>query len=244
MRYTTLGTGKTTKVITVRPLQVATTITTCPADAATAIAAALNRTQSQIPAALYDLAIAAEGRPVQARRHLLSVFDQATSGAPTLRGGPWQLAENLARAAGTAVRDLPAPVQAAVRAQLAEHLTGMDGVLVPAHATTDARRAGVLRLVISPALLHTDDWTRHLVTVPDSVAYPLGEHVVDSAGFSELVELLWDCEPATPDYASTAIAELEAEAGPDQPVYLLVPARHLQAWVSHHRPARSPLTIH
>src|SRR5690606_16962774 len=113
--YTTLGSGKSTKVLDVNPYREARTVTTCSNGAAKAVARSLKRTDRMLPAALYDLAVELDGRPVEARRHLLSHFDANVAADIAGNGGSWETAEQLVADVAAAVRGETAAVVAAVR---------------------------------------------------------------------------------------------------------------------------------
>ncbi len=83
-RYTTLGTGEATKVLAVTDYHPARTITTCTLETATAVCRALGHTDRELAAALYPLAVHLDGQPVEARRHLLGVFDDVAAAGPQL----------------------------------------------------------------------------------------------------------------------------------------------------------------
>lgn len=247
--YTTLGDGKATKVIATTEHQPARTVTTCPAPAAAALARALQATDRKIAAALYPVAVDLDGTPVQARRQLLALFDQVVTGTPAPPAGtPWGVANALVAAVADAVRDLPAPVVKAARAELATHLDGLDGVLVPARATSDAHRAGVLDLVIT-ASLHRfgQDWWTSLVASgpfrgPDDEIYPVGGHIVDAPGeLYDITQDLYDAEPATPEFHLSSMDELHRAGDDGHLAYLIVAARLMDAYAAHHHPELSPL---
>lgn len=243
MRYTTLGDGKAVKVLATADYAPARTITTCPHASAIALARALTDTRELLPAALYPVAVHLDGTPIQARRRLLGVFDAAAAGDTALSDDQWRRADELVVAAGAAVRGLPAPVIAGARAELANHLEGFDGVLVPARATSSGYRPGVLNLVISGALtrLGKDWWTsmtrNGLEHADDDPIYPVGEQTVDAP--SELYDVLgdlWDSAPCDSDYVSTSIEDLARESGDEHLPYLIVAARLFQAWGAHQYP--------
>lgn len=253
MRYTTLGDGKAVKVIATSEYHPARTVTTCPHPNATALARALERTDRQMAAALYPVAVTQDGAPTQARRRLLGFFDAAattTDTAATAPGeGAWAAPDALVRAVAAAVAELPTPVLTAARAELASHLTGLDGVLVPARITSTAYRSGVLDVVISGPLAAMDEhWWRQLTQHSglaygdDDHTYPVGERTVDApAELYDLVMELADAEPAGTDFASESVAELLRAGGDGHMPYMILPARLLDAWVTHHRPDLAPL---
>lgn len=243
--YTTHGTGRTTKVLFVPTYGPARTVTSAPAENAKKIASLLGRTRTQMPAALYDPAIKLDGAPFEARRHLLGVYDSVAAGRGwTVVDFTWEAAEALAADLAQAVQGLPAPVVAAVRSELGEHLAGMDGVLVPARANNAYGRRSYLNLVVS-APMHSDQlWTElagqygDLGVRPDDEHLPLGGPLAVSTEWFALVSELHDAEP-TQDapYDCSDIAELRRMAGEDDDIDLNIRVDHLLAFVAHHYPA-------
>lgn len=244
MNHLTLGTGKATKVLAVTATTEARTITTCDHDAATAIARALQAVFARIESALYPVAVEASGHPVQARRHLLSVYDNAGA-APAADPAPaWSKAHELVNALATATTGQPAAVVAAVRTELAAHLAHLDGVLVPARVTSTAYRSGVCDIVISAALARmSEGWWKYLDaqhTASDDPTYPVGEPTLElTSDLEDIARELWYAETADYSYAATDIAELTLDTEHDQ-VYPIIPARLFHAWVAQHRGTPSP----
>lgn len=250
--YSTLGTGKSTKVIDApdTPSAQARTVTTCDAETAGFLARVLTDTDRKLPAALHPVAVELDGTPVQARRHLLEVFDRAVAAHPDRVPadiGPWFDAEHLViRLAETVAGYAPAAVIAAVRTELAGHLDGFDGVLVPAVADyPGSRRLGTLPLVLSGALdAMSDQWWFDVLgehTDLDMVSDPNGKTQVRSHEFYMLCDYLTDAEPATTKYEHDSMITLvQASIPGDIPVEFDIAHRHLEAWIAHHRPADLP----
>jgi hypothetical protein len=243
--YTTLGSGKATKVLAVAPYCDARTVTTASHAAAKAVASALGRTDRRLPAALFGLAVALDGTPVEARRHLLATFDAELSGAAGLRGDLWSAAEDLVVAVADAVAGEPAAVVAAVRAELAEHLEGFDGVLVPARAIAYADKVSAANLVVSGALGWLGDSFWDYLLGPhgdlgvgeDDPMFPLGGPAATSIELYAVLMELVEVEPVSLDFTDFSVAEVLAHAGDHSIPELLVRADHLLAWVEVARPA-------
>jgi hypothetical protein len=243
--YTTLGEGKSTKVLEVPSYGTAVTVTSCPADRARQVAAALVGTDRCLPVELYPVAVACDGAPVQARRHLLAFYDSVADGKDPGSGGPaWERAEAVVARLGRAVTGLPAAVIAAVRAQLAEHLAGFDGVLVPARISTVGRRRMCLDVVVSAGTgWEQDRWwddvlaSGDLSAEQDDPGLPCGGPLVVCGELSELPNDLYHTEPAGTGFADWSMKNLMEEAGDGSGLQVGVRTSHLIAWVAHHRPA-------
>lgn len=240
--YTTLGSGKSTKVLDVNPYREARTVTTCSNGAAKAVARSLKRTDRMLPAALYDLAVELDGRPVEARRHLLSHFDANVAADIAGNGGSWETAEQLVADVAAAVRGETAAVVAAVRSELEGHLYGFDGVLVPARVVTDGYKRAKLDLVISGPLSWMGDFWEYLLgphgdlaSGADDPDFPVGSEVVETTELYGLMRELHDAEHPGLGFTDFSMAELFDMSGDDMPPMLLVRTDHFVAWVEHHR---------
>jgi hypothetical protein len=246
--YATLGQGKSTKVLAVDDYNPARTVTTCSADAATGIARMLGKTDREIPAAMYPLAVALDGKPVEARRHLLGVYDTVIAGTRRpVRNDEWHRSEVLVTDLSATVADQPAPVIAAVRTELANHLAGLDGVLVPARANTPGYHRYYFDLVVSRAL-HDDHWWEYLLdgtgdlqVLDDDETIPVGGPLVGTMELNQLVHEFYDAEPTGPEWGfSMGMKNLMEEVRDDSSVELNIRVDHFLAFVAYHRPDDMP----
>jgi hypothetical protein len=244
MSYITLGEGKSTKILwTTDGLVQASTITTTDADTAQVTARCLTRLRAEIASALYPVAVAAAGSPVEARRRLLAVFDAAVAAGelPEIADGdPWAMSTLLVGNVAVGVRGAAAAPLSAVRREVADLLVGFDGVLVPAHLSHTGYRPGVLRLVISRELagwVDSSDWPAilaDLTVVPDRGVYPIGSDVVQSIGLDDLPYAFFEADYADAAYESQSGRELAAEAGDNEALILAIPAPPFAAWLAAH----------
>ena len=250
--YTTLGTGKSTKVLAVPQYgsEPARTVTTAPAADATRLARLLQRTDRELAAALFQPALELDGKPFEARRHLLSVFDTTAAGTQPGSVSPaWRTAEAMVADLARAVTQLPTPVVTAVRAELAEHLYGFDGVLVPARATTPGsgrHKRACLDLVISAPLhwMGESFWDElagdfaDLGLWDDDTTFPLGGRLVVSTEFYTLVSELHGSEPTADTPFACTMRELRSMVDEGEEVELSVRLDHFLAFVRQHHPGR------
>lgn len=242
--YITLGEGRSTKVLSVAPHVPARAVTTCDVEVAKRLCYALSRTDRCLPAELFDLAVSLDGEPVEARRTLLSFFDAALAGSTVSAGAAWVSAESLVASLAEAVTDASEPVRRAVRDELADHLTGMDGVLVPARAVLDVRKSMTVDLVISGPLGWLGDsfWSNllnyELELVDDDQRFPLGGPLASSIEFYLVLHELYDVEPSSDAFTAFSVQDLFRNADDDSGIApeLMVRADHLLAWVARHRP--------
>ena len=245
--YTTLGEGRATKVLSVVEHSTsARTVTTCDLPVAKQLCLALSRTDRCLPVELFELAVSLDGAPVQARRTLLSFYDASLSGEPTSAGEHWVAAETLVSKLAAAVAGAPDAVQRAVRDELADHLTGMDGVLVPARAVLDQHKAMTVDLVISgPLEWMSESFWEYLLgphgdlgSTGDDERFGLGGELVCTVELHGLLSELYDAEPNSYAFSAFSVRELFDAADDDSGIApeLLVRTDHLLAWVRHHRP--------
>lgn len=242
--YTTLGSGRTAKILCTDVFDKVEVVTTCPADAAREVASWLNRTRTELLSALHPVAVAANGTPVQARRALLDRFDAAVGGtAPvTADTDVWVHAHTLVDRLAATLGGCPAPVVRAVRTELGKHLAGCDGVLVAGTFTATAYRPSCLRIVITPVLDPQLDMFSLNGTLfspgEDNGIYPVGGPTADVG--ESAFELMDACFGQTPvmgaPYEEAPMVALQQESGVDDPPTLEVPYAHLRAWAAHHAP--------
>lgn len=240
MNYTTLGTGRTVKVLRTAPGQEAVVVTSCPADSVKALTHALAATASDLLAAVHPVAVAADGAPVQARRILLSRFDiAARDGAGTTSPAPaWERANALIDGLAAAVRGCPAPVVKATRAELAGHLQGLDGVLVPATVVAAGWRPATLQLVISTALADERCWPEHVGVAETTGLHPYVSAPADFADTEfDVLDQLYDQRPDLgAPYGEDSVAALFRDSGDGECPTLWVALAHLRAWAAEHAP--------
>lgn len=237
--YVTLETNSSTHVLEVNARNEARTVTTTTAAAAPAIAQALAATRDCTAAALYPVAIEADGNPLDARERLLGTFDAALRAQAQLpRSRAWQHAEGLVLRLVAAVAGEGSAVVDAVRDELARHLVGFEGVLVPATVTADAVSVGRLDLVISAALaeLEAEVWEEPFeVSDGHGVTGTNGPVVVGLPATEDVLDLLYGSQPGGvwDDWGLNDIVKAGSIAM--SPAYLVVPAKHLKAWLEHQR---------
>lgn len=240
-RYTTLGDGKNTKILAVSDFNPARTVVTCDNDRARTTSRALCGTDTQMWSSLHPLAVALDGEPVEARRRLLGVYDTAAAGGPVdTTDELWGPPSSLVAAVGSAVAGAPVPVISAVRDELADHLDGLDGVLVPARAVTYGHKRMNCPIVIGQVLDYDAWWEYDIVgndaglsAQSDDDLWPAGGPLVGTGdGLYEILAELWDQEPFGNDYSAFTISEIRDE----DDCGLLVRCDHLVAWARHHRP--------
>jgi hypothetical protein len=225
-RFTTLGSGKSTKVLDTSG-DGARVVTTCSQDVAQALVPALHLSSTCLLSALHGVALEADGEPLEARRVLLARFDAVLAGTPSGSSGKWALAHEVVDKVALAVKDAPEPVQKAVRRELSEHLSGLDGVLVPARVRT--WEGWYLDLVLTPVLPEDPDaWAGELeVDGLDSSGREVS--ALDELAF-DLLDALFDQSTLSPEYAQVAMSDLFREAGPDDIPTLEVRVDHLLVW--------------
>lgn len=246
--YTTLGEGKATKVLDVSAHQAARTVTTTDHETARQIARALNATSRKIDSALFPVAQHHDGQPVEARRRLLDRFDAVTGGVVPAPDPLWDAADTLIARVAAAVSEAPAPVVAAVRAELASHLDGFDGVLIPARVTSNGWKRMAADVTISGVLAtygdqfwdyllgpHTQLWVE-----ADDDLFPLGGELVTSIEWYEITMELTGAEPVGTGFTDFSVREVLDDCNDGEVPSLLVRVDHLRAWVAHHRPADLP----
>lgn len=240
--YTTLGDGKSVKLLAVADHHPARTVTTCSPQAAKTLTWALRGTARQMANALFPVAVDADGTPVEVRRRLLSVYDRTVDGHDTASSEPWDAADALVVRVARAVAEEPDAVRAAVRRELDDHLAGFDGVLVAATITNDGYKRAKLDVAASQALDAEPDTFWEYLTGKgaiyphdDDPLFPLGGDIIHTTEDFELLTSLWETEPSTVDLDQSSVEEIVALADTDVPE-LNMRADHFLAWVAHHRP--------
>jgi hypothetical protein len=237
--YTVLGSGASTKVLAVGEHAAARTVTSCPHDAAVALAAGFESFTQLINAALVPVARQVGNASVETRRVLLSIFDTAVCGLVDVADDEWSQAASLVERVAVPVRDLSAATQSAVRAELYDLLDRFDGPLVVGRVVASAgRRWKFLDLVVSN-VLPCVDWEYMLgphsgADVAD-VGYEFGPCVLSDELSSVLAGELYHCSPYGSAFEPGVADLYKFEHGDTNPITLIAPG-DLVAWVACHRP--------
>lgn len=246
--YTTLGEGTKTQLLAESGDRQHRKVTSCENHVAVAAAAALSTLHRCSASDLFDVAVAYAGVPVDARRWLLTYFDQTLVGNGTPRGDAWELIEADVADVARALMSAPVPVRAAVRGEVADILDGYDTVLVAGRLVANAYRPASLRVVLNQFLT---PWT----------AWPSGEqhwpafegldvealhptHVVDGVGLGDfysddlysVVDTMRYLSSSRRDFAEASAVSIFSDSGDDYPA-LEVCGKHLAAWVAANAPA-------
>lgn len=248
--YSILGEGNNTSLLFALNDTHNRKVTTTTHEAARQLAFGLSRAYSCMPNALWDVALAYEGRPANARRTLLSVFDQVIAGTQVSRESCWDHAVELVRALAETAASLPRPVIAAVRAELAETiLVDLDGILVAGVLWAQCYRPGYLRLVCNQIL---GDWTSgersfspFFDGIDDTALLPESESLNPAIGvrtvdyYSDdawmVINQLRDLSSCHATPGEDAAEDLFADSGDEGPHLELV-GDHLRSWVALNKP--------
>ena len=273
--YITLGEASNTKVLA-HSHTTATTVVTCDHATATRIAAALSSTAVELDAAMYPLAVthAASSnpgaphqvKPIEARRRLLATFDARLRARRAgiaddlgklpvytgeIRGelaeNPWGGIELLVSRVADAVTGAPDAVANAVRAEVAGHLDGLDGIQVPARVTSHGYKTATLDLSLTSGLNSMDDrwWTDqftssvlHTYQADRRYRFLEDHEGLQYLSFDSfpLVDVLWDREPALSSFHEASVQAINAEAGDSEVADILVREIDVRSWLAHHRP--------
>lgn len=252
--YITLGEGKNTAVLQPQDNGGSRKVVTLPHEPADKLARALSTFYTDVANALWDVAVAHDGKPAHARRVLLDVFDHEVRGT----AGPaldvcWDLSAGLARKVADTLLGQTEAVVVAVRREVADLLKPYDGVLVGGVMWSQAYRPGYLRLAINDALLDstltsvggTTTYTPFFEGLDDHALALDSVSLVDAIGVETAIyysdesflvnEVFVDFDSCHREFAETSYAELRRESGDEYP-YLEVVPTHLRAWMSATRP--------
>lgn len=229
--YAVLGSGAKAKLL-ITTAGDARAITTADADVLHTLLPELRWLSTCMLGELHQAALRLNGEPILLRRLMLGHFDAERRQEPsrTLPSLPGIVAvAKRVAAIAHACRDLPAPVASALRELVADSLTGLDGVLVPAEIRSEPGRSHTcVRLVINPALLAMpeEDW---LALLADG-AENLDEFVLASL-YDDVPAYLHDqCD------IDTSMSDVLADARMGDGCEVAAKPEHVLAWLSQNRP--------
>ena len=256
--YSVLGEGAKTSLLRAGNdwnVDTHTRVLSCDNTTARSLAVHLATLTSDLPNALWDVAVDAHGTAAGARRHLLSVFDGAQVPATE---GPWRRADGLIAAVAQAVSDATDAVRAAARREIVENALSWvdDGILVGGVLWANARRPGYLRLVLNPifgdSILTASDGTTRTenqffgnldlastrANAPDvHPAIEIDCVVVEHYEMFDLVQDLRDYEECGDRPAGEDPAEIIFDESDGNGPYLTVALSHLEAYIASNQPS-------
>lgn len=252
-RYTTLGEGRKTAVLSAAANGTQRTVTSLAHEQARPVADRLDTLFATIPNALFDVAAAYDGRPAHARRRLLAHYDATVvsgrDGTPVPElDTAWRLAADQVSTLAALVATEPAAVIAAVRRELAEViLSDLDGVLISAVLVPQVLRPKTfLRLVLnqyvgastvgdqSVDLLFDGLDVECLLTISTIGGCPYGDHIADQTWV--VIGEMRDLRSSHRDeYAEVNAPSIFAESGDEYPCLMTNP-HQLRAWMAEARP--------
>lgn len=229
-------------------------VLTCDNTTARSLAVHLATLTSDLPNALWEVAVDADGRPAGARRHLLSVFDGATAAATS---GPWQRADGLIAAIAHDLAEATDAVRAAARREIIEHALSWvdDGILVGGVLWANTRRPGYLRLVLNlifgdSTLTASDGTTRtenqffgnlDLASTRNNApdvhpAIEIDCVVVEHFEMFDLVQDLRDYQECSGRPMGEESADIIFDESDGNGPYLTVALSHMEAYISTNHP--------